>query len=76
VRTKKRDELMQHLKDKEIMAAIHYPMPVHMQPAYKNGQKLGVTEKIAKEILSLPMYPELSDSDVQKTIDAIKEFCK
>jgi dTDP-4-amino-4,6-dideoxygalactose transaminase len=74
VRTKKRDELMQHLKDKEILAAIHYPVPVHLQPAYRNGQKLEVTEKIAKEILSLPMYPELSESDVQKTIDAIIGF--
>ncbi|HAL45182.1 MAG: erythromycin biosynthesis sensory transduction protein eryC1 [Planctomycetes bacterium GWF2_42_9] len=76
VRMKKRDELMQYMKDREIMAAIHYPLPVHLQPAYKNGQKLEVTEKIAKEILSLPMYPELGDAEAQKTIDVIKEFCK
>jgi dTDP-4-amino-4,6-dideoxygalactose transaminase len=76
VRVKKRDELLQHLKQNDIAAAIHYPMPVHLQPAYNQGLKLPVTEKITKEILSLPMYPELSEGEVQKIIDAVKEFLR
>ena len=74
VRTKKRDEMLRYLKQKGIGAAIHYPLPVHLQPAYNQGQKLAVTENLSKEILSLPMYPELSDSDVQIIIDAVKGF--
>jgi dTDP-4-amino-4,6-dideoxygalactose transaminase len=59
------------------VAAIHYPVPVHLQPAYNQGQKnLGRTEQIAKEILSLPMYPELSYSDTKAIIDAVKGFAK
>jgi dTDP-4-amino-4,6-dideoxygalactose transaminase len=76
VRTKKRDELLKYLKENDIAAGIHYPLPVHLQPAYNNGQKLPVTEKIAKEVLSLPMYPELSDEEVQKIINAVKGFFK
>jgi dTDP-4-amino-4,6-dideoxygalactose transaminase len=76
IRAKKRDQLLEHLKQQGIAAAIHYPMPVHLQPAYNNGQKLPITEKITKEILSLPMYPELTEEQTQKIIDAVKGFLR
>ncbi|OQA03887.1 MAG: dTDP-3-amino-3,6-dideoxy-alpha-D-galactopyranose transaminase [Planctomycetes bacterium ADurb.Bin401] len=75
IRTKKRDEMLRYLKKNQIAAAIHYPLPVHLQPAYNQGQNnVNITENLAKEILSLPMYPQLSDSDVQIIIDAVKGF--
>lgn len=76
IRTDKRDELLSFLKSKDICALIHYPVPVHMQPAYTDIHHNGVkqTEKAAKEILSLPIYPELSLDAVGNVIDAIKEF--
>jgi len=76
VRVKKRDEMIAHLKQNDIAAAIHYPVPVHIQPAYNQGLKLAVTEKITKEILSLPMYPELSETEVRKIIDVVKDFSR
>jgi dTDP-4-amino-4,6-dideoxygalactose transaminase len=75
VRSDKRDELLTYLREKGIGASIHYPVPVHLQPAYDQGQyALPQTEQMAKEILSLPMHPELNSGDMQKIIDIIKEF--
>src|SRR4030042_5196025 len=58
IRTKRRDELMQYLKEKGIDCGVHYPIPLHLQPAYKNlGIKKGsypISEELAKEILSIP----------------------
>lgn len=79
IRSAKRDDLLAFLKEKGIGALIHYPVPVHIQPAYKslnNLDKLSVTEQIAKEIISLPMYPELSEYDVETVVKAVKEFSK
>lgn len=73
----KRDELMSFLKEKGVGTAIHYPLPVHMQPAYRETTGYGdlvVTESISKKILSLPMYPELKSSEAVFVIDTIKEF--
>lgn len=73
-----RDGLLAHLKAHGIEAGIHYPIPLHLQPVYENlGYKIGDfpnTEKAAKEILSLPMYPELTNAQVQQIVDAVKEF--
>lgn len=77
IRSKRRDELLALLHVKGIGAAIHYPFPVHLQQAYKGmkgSEELPETEMLAKEIISLPIYPELSESDRQKVIGAIKEF--
>ena len=77
VRSKHRDELKKYLQKKEIATGIHYPVPVHLQKAYfgrlKGSDALPVTERFAVEILSLPMYPELSESEVEITIQAIRE---
>ncbi len=77
VRSPKRDELLTFLKEKSIGASIHYPVPVHLQPVYRSlhgCDKLPETEKITKEIISLPIYPELSELDIQTTIKTIRDF--
>jgi dTDP-4-amino-4,6-dideoxygalactose transaminase len=78
IRSKKRDKLKSFLEGKNINALIHYPVPVHLQRAYKNiaGEKRNLyeTERASKEILSLPMYPELGENEVQYIIDVIKNF--
>ncbi|WP_096207461.1 DegT/DnrJ/EryC1/StrS family aminotransferase [Candidatus Methanoperedens nitratireducens] len=78
VRSKYRDELQAFLRNKGIVALIHYPVPIHLQPAYEGriscDNTLSETETASKEILSLPMYPELTDSDVMTVADAIREF--
>jgi dTDP-4-amino-4,6-dideoxygalactose transaminase len=78
VRTSKRDNLKEFLTGKGIGTGIHYPVPIHLQKAYlgklRGADNLPVTVAAAKEILSLPMYPELSGEDVKSTIQAIQEY--
>jgi dTDP-4-amino-4,6-dideoxygalactose transaminase len=78
IRHPQRDQLMQHLSDRGIGTAIHYPLPIHLQPAYRGRLgdvgSLPETEQAAREILSLPMFPELPESDVKTVADAIREF--
>lgn len=78
IRTKKRDRLKKYLKEKGIGTAIHYPTPVHLVPSFKYlGYKKGdfpESEKASKEILSLPMWPELKDEEVERVIEVVKEF--
>lgn len=78
VRSKQRDKLKDFLKSKGIISLIHYPVPIHLQPAFRKyfseNQYLTETEKTVKAILSLPIYPELFEEDMIKVINAIKEF--
>jgi len=78
IRTAKRSELMDHLKKNGIQTGIHYPQPVHMQPAYKGRVRtatiMQVTERLAEEVLSLPMFPELSPASVSQVVDALQSF--
>lgn len=78
VRTDRRDALKQHLKDKGIAALIHYPVPIHLQPAYRGrlpgSDNLVESERVAQEVLSLPIYPELSKKDVQAILEAVRTF--
>jgi dTDP-4-amino-4,6-dideoxygalactose transaminase len=78
IRTKERDELMKHLNDAGIGCGIHYPVPVHLQEAYKHlGHKTGdfpVAERSALEFVSLPMYPELNPEQIQTVANSVKEF--
>ncbi len=71
-----RDLLQARLKEAGIGTAIHYPKPVHLQPFYlKDGKPQGsypVAEKLCDEILSLPMYPELTDQQVETVVSEIK----
>jgi dTDP-4-amino-4,6-dideoxygalactose transaminase len=74
---KERDKLREELKSKGIATGIHYPVPLHLQPAYSYlGYKEGdfpVTEKVSQEILSLPMFAELNDEQIGKVVKMIKK---
>lgn len=77
IRIKGRDELLGQLLRAGIQAAIHYPFPVHLQPAFKDGKteiSLPVTEKICKEIISLPMYPQLLQEEIEHICKQVKTF--
>jgi dTDP-4-amino-4,6-dideoxygalactose transaminase len=68
--------LYRHFRKNSIAAAILYPLPVHLQPAYENKiciavAGLPVTEEICGRILSLPMYPQMTDAQVNHVVEAI-----
>jgi dTDP-4-amino-4,6-dideoxygalactose transaminase len=73
-----RNELAKFLNSKGIGTALHYPLPIHLQPAYKGrirgGKNLNQTELLYKKILSIPMYPELTDKQVNYICDALKNY--
>lgn len=76
VRTTARDALAAHLKEKGVGTAIHYPMPVHRQPAYAGRfgpEHLPVTDRTVPEILSLPMHPQLSPDDAERIGRIVRE---
>jgi len=76
IRCKNRNELQNYLSSKGVSTGIHYPIPVHLQKAYKHLEyKEGdfpITEKYAKEILSLPMFPELTDEEIEAVVGLIR----
>jgi len=78
VRSARRDELQAFLKERGIGALIHYPVPIHLQPAYRGRlgdvDSLPETERAAHEILSLPMFPELSEDEIRQVADAVRAF--
>jgi dTDP-4-amino-4,6-dideoxygalactose transaminase len=78
LRSAKRDALIESLKQAEIGALIHYPVPVHRQKAYlgrvRGGESLPETERAALEVLSLPMYPELTNDEVERVVSAVQRF--
>ena len=78
IRAPQRDELQNYLKDHGIFTGIHYPIPIHMQKAfaflgYKEGD-FPVTEKAVTEILSLPMFAELTTDEIYRIVNTIKDF--
>lgn len=75
IQTPHRDRLQQHLQECGIETKIHYPTPVHKQPAYQSTQTLPITEQTASHILSLPIYPELTDPEIEHIIQAANSFC-
>ena len=78
VRSPRREALRIHLEEKGIATAIHYPHPIHLQPAYQHlGLKKGsfpVAEKAAAEVLCLPIYPELGEDAVRRVAGEVKHF--
>lgn len=78
IRSEQREALKNFLTEKGVSVGLHYPIPLHLQPYYENlGYKRGDfpnTEAFAEEILSLPMYAELTEEMVTYVADAIKEF--
>jgi dTDP-4-amino-4,6-dideoxygalactose transaminase len=79
VRSDVRDDLLARLRAHDVGAMIHYPVPVHLQPAYAGrifgSENLQNTERAAREILSLPIYPQLTDEDVHKVVAACEKYC-
>ena len=79
IRHENRDELRAFLAERNILTQVHYPVPIHLQPAYRG--KLGdtgsfpVSEMAAQEVLSLPLYPELNDAQIKTVVDAIADWC-
>ncbi len=80
IRHPRRDDLRKHLEDNGVGCALHYPVPLHLQKCYADlGYKPGVfpiAEKAARECLSLPIYPGLTENQVKRVADTIKAFFK
>ncbi len=78
VRTRRRDELQGFLNERGIETQVHYPLPMPMQAAFRRfvlpGQTFPAAEKAAGEILSLPLYPELTRTELEYTIETVRRF--
>ena len=78
IRAENRAGLQAHLQEQGIATGLHYPLPLHLQPYYQSlGYKRGdfpITEAYADQILSLPMFPELSEEQIAYVTDAVKAF--
>ena len=78
VRHPRRDDLKKYLEANQVGCALHYPLPLHLQKCYAHlGYKPGsfpVAEKAARECLSLPIFPEMTDAQIERVASVIKEF--
>ncbi len=78
IRAQRRDELRKFLADRKIGSEIYYPLPLHLQPVFSYlGLKAGdlpVAEQAAREVLALPMFPELTEAEIQWVVESIAEF--
>lgn len=78
IRTPQRDQLLAYLQEQGVGAGIHYPVPLHLQPAYAElGYRQGdfpITEEVANTCLSLPLYPELTAAQQERVVSLILAF--
>jgi dTDP-4-amino-4,6-dideoxygalactose transaminase len=78
IRAQRRDELRQFLAQRKIGSEIYYPLPLHLQPVFSYlGLKAGdmpVSEQAAKEVLALPMFPELTEAEIGRVVESIADF--
>jgi len=78
LRVAKRDALQAHLREKQIGSAVYYPLSLHLQPCFEYlGYKRGAfpeSEKATQEVISLPVYPELKQLQLDEVIDAVRRF--
>lgn len=77
IRTEKRDELAAYLNSRGIGTGIHYPIPIHRQPYYQElgyTDSMPISEKASREVLSLPVHPQLAEGDLDLIINTIKEW--
>jgi dTDP-4-amino-4,6-dideoxygalactose transaminase len=79
IRVEEKDVVMSSLKERGIQFAVHYPVPIHLQKAYQDlGYKTGslpISEQIARQFISLPMFPELTEAQINMVVLATKESC-
>jgi UDP-2-acetamido-2-deoxy-ribo-hexuluronate aminotransferase len=80
IQTDRREEIVQSLKEVGVPTAVHYPMPVHQQPAYKSAIRtagsLGTSEKVSQRVLSLPMHPYMDEATMQTIVHALGKAAK
>jgi dTDP-4-amino-4,6-dideoxygalactose transaminase len=78
LRVAKRDQLQEHLKKKGIGSSVYYPLPLHLQPCFSYlGYTEGAfpeSERAAREVISLPIYPELTTAQLDEVVGAVREF--
>ena len=78
VRHPRRDDLKKYLEEHGVACALHYPLPLHLQKCYESlGYKKGdfpIAERVARECLSLPIYPDLTEEQIQYVAETIKSF--
>ena len=73
VRVGARDEVLRHVVDAGVAAAVYYPTPTHRLPAYATGDDLPETERAARDVLSLPIHPRLGDDEVDRVVEVVNE---
>ena len=80
VRHPERDALKKHLEDNGVGCALHYPLPLHLQKCYDKlgyqSEDFPVAEKSASQCLSLPIYAELTEAQIQRVVEVVKSFFK
>ena len=74
VESDQRDPLRQHLATRGVGTGLHYPVPIHQQPAFARGQSLPVTERLYRRLLTLPLFPQMTDDQVQQVIEAVNDW--
>lgn len=76
IRTPQRDELQEYLSEQGIQTMVYYPMPLHLQPLYRNpgAGSLPESERASREVLSLPLFPEIESEELAAVASAIAEF--
>jgi dTDP-4-amino-4,6-dideoxygalactose transaminase len=78
IQAERRDALLEHLSSQGVHGGIHYPVPIHLQEAYRaagaGSGSFPVTEAMAPRLLSLPMYPELNEQQLRRVADAVTSF--
>ena len=78
IRAQRRDDLRKFLADRKIGSEVYYPLPLHLQPAFSYlGLKAGdmpVSEQAAKEVLALPMFPELTEPEIARVVESVADF--
>jgi dTDP-4-amino-4,6-dideoxygalactose transaminase len=74
LRTPRRDKLKEFLDEKGIGNAIYYPIPLHKQPLFENGQRLPNVEQRCAEVISIPIYPGLSENERENVVQYITKF--
>jgi dTDP-4-amino-4,6-dideoxygalactose transaminase len=78
IRARQRDELRKFLQERGIETGLHYPLPLHLQPAYRHlGYREGdfpEAERLAREVLSLPMFPGITPAEIREVGECVRAF--